>query len=57
MSFTCVFLPFYIKVYYCEMFGFFLAFLEVCLAFLCFGNLATLALLFTELRLLQGTHI
>jgi len=23
MSFTCVFLPFYIKVYYCEMFGFF----------------------------------
>ena len=22
MSFTCVFLPFYIKVYYCEMFGF-----------------------------------
>ena len=26
MSFTCVFLPFYIKVYYCEMFGFFLAF-------------------------------
>jgi len=26
MSFTCVFLPFYIKVYYCEMFGFFSAF-------------------------------
>jgi len=47
MSFTCVFLPFYIKVYYCEMFGFFLAFFGGVFGFFMFwqsGNPACMGL-------------
>ena len=36
MSFTCVFLPFYIKAYYCKMFGCFLAFFGGVFAFFMF---------------------